>query len=234
MSGLLPSSSDVDVPDGEPRVIGVDEEDAEALVDALSSETARSILSSVHEEPATASQLAEGTETSLQNAQYHIEKLEAADLLEVVDTRYSAKGREMKVYGATNAPVVLFAGSQEQGKDVRSALTSLIGGVGVVGLGAVIVQEVFGRGFGAIFASRGGGAGGADGASAPQTTQEAAIAAQEATAEPSATVTETMTTETYEMARATEQAAGLPPGLIFFVGGVVALAVLGLLWYVRR
>ena len=233
MSGLLPSSSDVDVPEGEPRVIGVDEEDAEALVDALSSGTARSILSSVHEEPATASQLAEGTDTSLQNAQYHIEKLEAADLLEVVDTRYSAKGREMKVYGATNAPVVLFAGSDEQGEDVRSALTSLIGGVGVVGLGAVVVQEVFGRGLGAIFGSR-GGAGGADGASAPQTTQEAAMAAQEATAEPSATVTETMTTETYEMARATEQAAGLPPGLIFFVGGIVALAVLGLLWYGRR
>lgn len=228
MSGLLPSSSEVEPPEGEPRVIGVDEEDAKALVDALSSQTARAILSAIHDQPATASKLADRTETSLQNAQYHIEKLEAADLVEVIDTRYSEKGREMKVYGATNAPVVLFAGSEDQGEDVRSALTSLIGGIGVVGLGAVIVQEVFGRGLGALFG--GGGSGGAAPAAAT-TTQESAMIAQEANA--SATVTETMAADAYEVTRATEQAAGLPPGLLFFLGGILALFVVSAVWYAR-
>ena len=230
MSGLLPSSSEVEPPEGEPRVIGVDEEDAKALVDALSSETARGIFAAVHDDPATASQLADRTDTSLQNAQYHIEKLETADLIEVIDTRYSEKGREMNVYGATNAPVVLFAGSQEHGEDVRSALSSLIGGVGVVGLGAVVVQEVFGRGIGALFGATGGGGGGGD-AAMTTVTEDSAMVAQEANA--SATVTESMAADAYEVTSAAEQAAGLPPGVLFFLGGLLALAVVGLVWYAR-
>ncbi|MFB6266852.1 MAG: ArsR/SmtB family transcription factor [Halodesulfurarchaeum sp.] len=227
MSGLLPSPSEVKPPEGEPRVIGVDEEEADDLLSALSSETARSLLAEIHEKPGTPSTLADRTDTSLQNAQYHLEKLESADLIDVIDTRYSEKGREMNVYGAQDAPVVLFAGSEEHGQDVRSALTSLIGGVGVVGLGAVLVQELFGRGIGALLGI--GGGGGA--APAPATTEEQMMAAQDVNM--TTTVAKTMTEESYEIAAATEQAAGLPPGILFFVGGILALGVMSVIWYAR-
>jgi DNA-binding transcriptional ArsR family regulator len=226
MSGLLPSPSDAESPEGEPRVIGVDDADADDLLSALSADTARALLAEVHDQPATPSQLADRTDTSLQNAQYHIEKLEDADLIEVIDTRYSEKGREMNVYGASNAPVVLFAGSDEQGQDVKSALTSLIGGVGVVAVGAVLVQEWFGRGLGALFG--GGGDGGAG--AAPATTEETGMVAQDA--EVTTTVAQTAT-ESYEMAAATEQAMGLPPGVLFFLGGILALGVMSAVWYAR-
>ncbi|MFB6154080.1 MAG: ArsR/SmtB family transcription factor [Halodesulfurarchaeum sp.] len=227
MSGLLPSPSEVKTPEGEPRVIGVDEEEAADLLSALSSETARSLLAEIHEEPGTPSNLADRTDTSLQNAQYHLEKLESADLIDVIDTRYSEKGREMNVYGAEDAPVVLFAGSREHGQDVRSALTSLIGGVGVVALGAVLVQELFGRGIGALF-----GAGGASGAApVPGTTQEQTMAAQEVNM--TTTVAKTVTERSYEIAAGAEQAPGLPPGALFFVGGVIALGVISVIWYAR-
>ena len=40
---LLPSSPDIS-PDGDPRVVGVDSEDADELLAALGSETARQIV----------------------------------------------------------------------------------------------------------------------------------------------------------------------------------------------
>jgi DNA-binding transcriptional ArsR family regulator len=225
MSGLLPSPSDAEPPEGEPRVIGVDESDAEALLSALSADTARSLLAEVHDDPGTPSELADRADTSLQNAQYHIEKLADADLIEVIDTRYSEKGREMNVYGARDAPVVLFAGSEEHGQDVRSALTSLVGGVAAVGLGALVVQQWLGRGLGRLF-----GFGGGSAPTGESAGDSGAMVAQDANV--TTTVAKTAS-DTYELAGAAEQAAGLPPGLLFFVGGVLALGVMTVVLYAR-
>jgi DNA-binding transcriptional ArsR family regulator len=225
MSGLLPSTSEAEPPEGDPRVIGVDDADAEELLSALSADTARSLLAEVHDSPGTPSELADRADTSLQNAQYHIEKLEAANLIDVIDTRYSEKGREMNVYGAQDAPVVLFAGSSEQGQDVRSALTSLIGGVGVVAVGALAVQEWLGRGIGALFGGGGTVPTGESGGDA------GVMVAQESNV--TTTVAKTAG-DTYEIAGAAEQAAGLPPGLLFFLGGILALGVMSAVLYTRR
>ncbi|MFB6114426.1 MAG: ArsR/SmtB family transcription factor [Halodesulfurarchaeum sp.] len=226
MADLLPSSSEAEPPEGEPRVIGVDDSDADDVIAALRSQTARSILVAIHENPATPSELADRTDTSLQNAQYHLEKLRDADLIEVIDTRYSEKGREMNVYGAADAPVVLFAGSESESRDVRSALTSLIGGLGVVALGALAVQEFVGGGIESLF-----GAGGAGGAApvATTTTSESVMMAQDV----NATTTATQTTATgggTEILAAAETALGVPPGVLFFLGGVLALLVVGAIW----
>ncbi len=226
MSGLLPSPSDAEPPDGEPRVIGVDESDAEDLLSALSADTARSLLAEVHDDPGTPSELADRADTSLQNAQYHIEKLSDADLIEVIDTRYSEKGREMNVYGARDAPVVLFAGSDEHGQDVRTALTSLVGGIGAVTIGALVVQQWLGRGIGAMFGLGGGGT-----PTAETGSDNGAMVAQEANV--TTTVAE-RAAEPFELSGAAEQAAGLPPGLLFFVGGILALAVMTIVLYARN
>src|SRR6056297_1688547 len=156
MSGLLPSTSKAVAPDGDPRVVGVDSDDADRLLSALSSETARSLYTALHDDPATPSELADCVDTSLQNAQYHLANLEDADLIEECDTRYSAKGREMSVYAPCDAPVVLFAGSEEDGESVQTALTSLLGGIGVLGVASLVVQRVFGDGLSAPGAASGG------------------------------------------------------------------------------
>ncbi|ESS04493.1 MAG: helix-turn-helix domain protein, partial [uncultured archaeon A07HR67] len=123
--------------DAGPRVVGVDSEDADEVLSALSAGTARTLLAEVHEEPGPPSDLAERADTSLQNAQYHLQKLEAAEAIEVVDTAYSAKGREMDVYAAADKPLVVFAGDQTDSSALRTALERLVGSLGVLALASL-------------------------------------------------------------------------------------------------
>ena len=115
MADLLPSRSDAPAAEeADPRVIGLDSEDADDLLSALSSDTAREVLATLHEEPDTPANVADRVDTSLQNAQYHLGSLEDAGLIEVVDTVYSEKGREMNRYAPADRPLVVFAGPKRR------------------------------------------------------------------------------------------------------------------------
>jgi DNA-binding transcriptional ArsR family regulator len=141
MADLLPSQPDTSAADeAEPRVIGVDSDDADDLLSALSSNTARKLLSALHEEPDTPSSLADRLDTSLQNVQYHLGKLESASVVRVIDTVYSEKGREMKVYAPTDRPLVVFAGREEESSGLKTALSRLIGGFGILAGFSLLVQ----------------------------------------------------------------------------------------------
>ena len=162
--GLLPSKPDLSSDaDAGPRVVGVDSEDADALMSALTSRTARRLLSSLHEEPAPPSGLAERVDTSLQNVQYHLERLEEAGAIEVVGTAYSEKGREMDIYAPADEPLVIYAGREEEASGLRAALSRLVGGVAALAVGAVAVQETFGEGPLVPTVGTGGDAGGTGG-----------------------------------------------------------------------
>jgi DNA-binding transcriptional ArsR family regulator len=278
---LLPSEPDTEPPDAGPRVIGVDSEDAEDVLAALSSGTARELLSVLHEEPAPPSRLADEVDTSLQNAQYHLEKLETAGAVEVVDTAYSEKGREMDVYAPADQPLVIFAGDEGE-STLRSALSRLLGSVGVLAVASLAVQALVGEGglldspTGAGGAGAAGGGSGGDGGAAPnggdaaaaedaagatptpepattdgggafsaesieETTTETAVETVADTAATAArnvteTVTETVngTAPPEEVTRAAaDGAASLPPGLLFFAGGLVAVGVVAVALSVR-
>lgn len=206
MADLLPSTSDATAPQSaEPRVIGVDSDDADDLLGALSSATARELLAALHEEPATPSALADEVDTSLQNAQYHLGKLESADVIRVVDTVYSEKGREMKVYAPTDQPLVVFAGNEEETTGLKAALSRLVGAFGALGLLSVAIQYAFGDGLGGLF----GGTGGAETTDGGGMTVQSADTAQQ-------------TAET--------AASAIPPGVLFFAGGALVLA-LGFAWW---
>jgi DNA-binding transcriptional ArsR family regulator len=210
MADLLPSTSDATAPQSaEPRVIGVDSDDAEDLLGALSSDTARELLAALHEDPATPSDLADAVDTSLQNAQYHLGKLEDADVIQVVDTVYSEKGREMTVYAPADRPLVVFAGDEEKTTGLKSALSRLLGAFGALGLLSVAIQQVYGDGVGALFGLAGGGSdaaesGGGGGGMTVQSTDAGGAADAAANA--------------------------IPPGLLFFAGGALVLA-LGFAWW---
>ena len=209
MVRLLPSEADTSaVDDASPRVIGLDGDDADSLLSALSSGTARNVLSELHDDPDTPSALANRVDTSLQNVQYHLSNLEDAGLVAVVDTVYSEKGREMKVYAPADRPLVMVAGGDTDVGELRSALTRLLGGVALLGVLSALVQAwLRGLPFGAMSATTGGGAGNADGARV----------AAEATA-----------------ATAAATGGGLPPGLVFFLGGLAVLLVAFAAWYARQ
>ncbi|GGC52151.1 ArsR/SmtB family transcription factor [Haloferax sulfurifontis] len=207
MADLIPSSPgdpDDDRADRDPKVIGLDSDEADDLLGALSSSTARSVLASLHESPATPSDLAAEVDTSLQNVQYHLGNLSEADLIEVADTRYSEKGREMNVYAPADRALVVVAGREDETKGLKGALTRLIGGVGVLGIGAAVVNRLARTGsvlpFG--FGASGGGADGAGGSEAGQSggagsglnaTHQADAATTTAAAEPTSTATRTAT-----------------------------------------
>lgn len=205
MADLLPSTPDTSAAEEpSPRVIGLDSDDADELLSALSSDTARRLLSTLHEEPSSPSALADRVDTSLQNVQYHLGNLDDAGLVEVVDTVYSEKGREMKVYAPADRPLVVFAGDEEESSGLKSALTTLLSGFAVLGLLSLLVQVWIGDGFPFLGGTSGAGDGGAS----------------------------TMTVETTQ--QTAQAAAGLPPGLLFFLGGAAVLAVGFAVWFVRR
>lgn len=279
MSRLLPFQSDADVPeDRAPRVVDLEGEDAEKVFGALSSETAREIFTALHEEPMTASDVADAVDSSIQNVRYHLENLGDAGLVEVVDTWYSSRGNEMKVYAPKDGPLIV-SSDQSRASRIRTALSRLVGGVGALAASSLLVQyawdEVFGP-TGSTFdagseggvptpeteaATGGGGDAAADGGgggentsattsgdggdvgisdvdtTAQAPTETAAGGGEATTVEPATeTAADSMDAAVQTTADAATTAAqggggdllagGLPPGAMFFLGGVAVLLAL--------
>ncbi|EMA62697.1 ArsR/SmtB family transcription factor [Halorubrum lipolyticum] len=228
MSRLLPSLPDATPEDREPRVVGVDDDDADELIAALGSETAREILTRLHDEPATKSELADAVDTSLQNVQYHLSKLDGADLVDVVDTTYSEKGREMDVYAAADEPLVLFAGGSEESGGIKSALMRLLGGYGVIGLAAVVAQRLLSVAdpTARVTTTTGGGDAGA-------ATEDAASDGGSAGADGADGSGEAIdgTVEYVVDPLADYAVSALEPGVVFFLGAALVFTVAWAYWY---
>jgi DNA-binding transcriptional ArsR family regulator len=140
MSRLLPFQSETELPDDRaPRVVDLDGDDAEKVFGALSSETAREIFKSLHEEPMTASDIADAVDSSIQNVRYHLESLEEAGLVEIVDTWYSSRGNEMKVYAPRDGPLIV-SSDQSTASRLRTALNRIVGGGAVLAAASFLVQ----------------------------------------------------------------------------------------------
>jgi len=264
---------------GELQVVGVDE-DVAAVLDALSSETARDILNAVYDDPATPSELADRLDMSIQKVTYHLEKLEGQELIAVAGTQYSEKGQEMTVYEPPDDPLVVFVGTPDRKRTLRSLLERLVPAIGLLTAASVMIQAVFGRVPG-LFGSPGSGSEPSSGAGGPAnesgvtqtpeptpTTEPASTPAPESgsadsgsvqvqdanTTEEASAPTELTETPTepstpaesptepstpVEMAQeATETATAvangggieLEPGVAFFLGGLLVLAIVGVTW----
>ncbi|SMO51968.1 ArsR/SmtB family transcription factor [Halorubrum cibi] len=243
MSRLLPSLPDAEPADRDPRVVGVDDDEAEDLLAALGSQTARNVLSTLHEEPATTSELADELDTSLQNVQYHLSKLTDAEVVDVIDTTYSEKGREMNVYAPADEPLVLFAGSQEQSSGIKTALKRLLGGYALLGIAAFAVQRLAATATpdAAERYTASGDAAGDAGTDGGGNGGDVGIA----TTEPDAPSTEsTVDSEGSDgvvdvaVDAATDvlvdpAAALAEPGVVFFLGAALVLSIGVLYWYRR-
>jgi len=221
--------------DGELQIVGVDE-DVSAVLDALSSETAREILNAVYEDPGTPSDLADRLDMSIQKVSYHLEKLDEEDLIAVAGTRYSEKGQEMNVYEPPEDPLVLFVGTQERKRSLRSLLRRLLPVVGLLTAASAFVQVLFGTVpdlFGV--STSGADSESADQAPPPETATPdggggVSIAQTE---EPTAVE---MAEEATEVARTAASGGGidLEPGVAFFLGGLLVVTVVAATWLYTR
>ena len=138
---LLPSSDDVTGgQEGDIQVLGVDEDETAAVFEALASDTARRILIAIYDEPAPPSELADRLDLSLQNVSYHLDNLEDAGVVQVTDTWYSEKGKEMDVYAPADDPVVVFVGIEKRKTGFLSMLKRLVGATGILLFATVLLS----------------------------------------------------------------------------------------------
>lgn len=115
MASALPHHTAVDHTPRERTDLVVDDDDPADVLQTLTSDTAQAIVGTLAGDPATASDIADAVDTSLQNAHYHLERLSEAGLVEAADTWYSAKGTEMTVYALTaNELVIRFDGDAQR------------------------------------------------------------------------------------------------------------------------
>ncbi|MBZ6496952.1 ArsR/SmtB family transcription factor [Natrinema longum] len=125
MARLLPTRSDAAVERSDsPAVLSLDDDTTREVIEALSSETAYEIFRLLNETPATPARIAEQLDQSVQNVHYHLTNLESAELIEVTDTCYSEKGREMSVYVVSEDPTLLFLGTEDDRPSLKRAFKS--------------------------------------------------------------------------------------------------------------
>lgn len=99
------------------------EERAQNIVKAMAHQNAGDVVQLLSlEGPLRLSVIAERLEVSLNTAKYHIENLMNAGILEISDTRYSVKGKKVKIYRLKNQ-VFIVAPKMTCLAEVRRALT---------------------------------------------------------------------------------------------------------------
>lgn len=145
MAKLFPSRGRPSVDrDGEPSVLYVDSDETEEVISTLSGETAMAVFRALTDEALTASELAARLDTSVQSVSYHLGNLADAGLVEVVDTCYSEKGREMDIYAVASQPTVLVLGTSEDRVGLRRAFGQLAGALGISAVGVAAWESVAG------------------------------------------------------------------------------------------
>src|SRR5208337_2417498 len=89
--------------------------ESKAITQVISNDTAMQVMDLLAEGPMSTSIVAEKLSIPLTTAQYNIEKLMESGLVKIEKTKYSEKGREVKLYRASRRLIMIVpekAGSQ--------------------------------------------------------------------------------------------------------------------------
>ncbi|WP_435066922.1 ArsR/SmtB family transcription factor [Haloplanus sp. C73] len=126
MTRLLPTQTDATVErSDDPSVLSLDDDATRDVIEALSSETAYEIFQLLNETPATPARIADDLDQSVQNVHYHLTNLHDSGVIEVTDTCYSEKGREMDVYVVAEDPTLIFLGTEDDRPGLKRAFKSV-------------------------------------------------------------------------------------------------------------
>lgn len=114
-------------------------EESKAITQTISNDTAMRILDLLAETPLSTSAIAKKLEIPLTTAQYNMEKLIEAGLAKVDKTKYSEKGREVKLYAPARRFIVIVP-EKTTGQAVIEALKKYLVLVPVALVASVIVE----------------------------------------------------------------------------------------------
>ncbi|SDF43828.1 Helix-turn-helix domain-containing protein [Methanolobus vulcani] len=98
-------------------------EDSKKITQLLSNEKAMKMLEILADKPMSASDVAEELDMPLTTVKYNLDGLIEADLIKVKETKWSRKGREVKIYEPVQKLIVVAPGSMK--KD-RSSIISML------------------------------------------------------------------------------------------------------------
>lgn len=107
---------------------------AQKIAKAMGSPTAGDILQLLAEKPQSLTDITERLSLPMNTVKYHVENLIDAGVIAVAETRYSVKGRTIKIYSLTDQLLIV----APRRSDIRSMLTkyaALFGIVAVTSLG---------------------------------------------------------------------------------------------------
>lgn len=113
--------------------------EAQKIAKAMSSPTAAELFNTLSASPMSATALSERTGFPLTTVKYHVENLLSAGLIEVTNTRWSAKGREMKIYAVCDKVVVL---APRKHVDVRGIAERYGAIAGVIAVGCSLLLAI--------------------------------------------------------------------------------------------
>ncbi|MBP2145582.1 DNA-binding transcriptional ArsR family regulator [Methanofollis sp. W23] len=111
------------------------DEQAKKIAKAMASQTANDILGSLKDGPKSATEIAAALSIPITTLKYHVENLAEAGLIEIVKTKWSSKGREVKIYGLTERLLIV----APQVKDIKSVLLKFMSLFGFVVLATLVV-----------------------------------------------------------------------------------------------
>lgn len=111
------------------------DERAQKISKAMASQTASDILQLLAENQKSLTEITERLSIPLTTAKYHIENLLEAGLITVAETKYSVKGREIKIYAVTNQLLIV----APRQSNVRSLLLKYASLFGIVIFGSLVI-----------------------------------------------------------------------------------------------
>ena len=121
------------------------DERAQKIAKAMGSQTASDILQFLSDGQKSLTDITERLAIPMTTAKYHVENLLDAGLLSVAETKYSVKGREVKLYSLTNQLLIV----APRHSNVRSLLLKYASLFGIVAFGSVVIgimSQLFGSG----------------------------------------------------------------------------------------
>jgi DNA-binding transcriptional ArsR family regulator len=121
------------------------DERAQKIAKAMGSQTASDILQILGDGPQSLTDITERLNIPMNTAKYHIENLLEANLIAVAQTKYSIKGREVKIYTLTNQ-LLIVAPRQSNVRSFLLKYASLFGIVAVCSVIISVISPVFGPG----------------------------------------------------------------------------------------
>jgi DNA-binding transcriptional ArsR family regulator len=104
----------------------------------MANQTAGDILRFIGDGQKTATEISEYLSLPMNTAKYHIENLLDAGLISIAATKYSIKGREVKVYGLTSQLLIVALPQT----NVRSLLLKYASLFTIVALGTVVISLI--------------------------------------------------------------------------------------------